>query len=96
MAVPVIVQRTFQLEFVCDGSPFGWVGAAINTTDAENKARRALYLGEAGFFNSTAVLVRCEEVKASDIPEDRGVRCHGDACCAGQLECPTPWACGVR
>lgn len=24
-----------------------------------------------------------------------GVRCHGDACCAGQLPCPTPKACGV-
>lgn len=69
MAVPVIVQRTFKLEFVCDGSPFGWTGAAINKTgaainktDAENKARRALYMGEAGFFNSSAVLTRCEVV----------------------------------
>lgn len=25
-----------------------------------------------------------------------GVRCHGDACGAGQLPCPTPEACGVR
>lgn len=24
-----------------------------------------------------------------------GVRCHGDACCGGQLPCPTPSACGV-
>jgi hypothetical protein len=24
-----------------------------------------------------------------------GVRCHGDACAAGQLACPTPAACGV-
>lgn len=30
-----------------------------------------------------------------DIPAERGVRCHGDACCAGQHECPTPLACGV-
>jgi hypothetical protein len=25
----------------------------------------------------------------------RGVRCHGDACAAGQLPCPTKAACGV-
>lgn len=24
-----------------------------------------------------------------------GVRCHGDACAAGQLPCPSPKACGV-
>ena len=25
-----------------------------------------------------------------------GVRCHGDACLAGQIECPTKKACGVQ
>lgn len=30
---------------------------------------------------------------ASAIPH--GVRCHNDACAGGQLQCPTPEACGV-
>lgn len=25
-----------------------------------------------------------------------GVRCHGDLCAAGQLPCPTPWACAIE
>ncbi|MGA8787252.1 MAG: hypothetical protein WB542_18150 [Polaromonas sp.] len=36
-----------------------------------------------------------EQGPARSIPTDIGIRCHGDACCAGQLECPTPRACGI-
>lgn len=51
----------------------------------------------AGVFSQAVQLAgqAIEQGPARDIPEGRGVRCHGDACCAGQLECPTPRACGI-
>lgn len=60
MAVPVVVPRIYHLEFTCDGQAFNWTGAAHSKAEAESKARRALYLDAAGFFNSRATLVRCE------------------------------------
>lgn len=60
MAVPVIVPRTYHLEFTCDGQVFHWTGAANSRNIAEIEARHALYIGAAGFFNSQATLTRCE------------------------------------
>jgi len=34
-----------------------------------------------------------ESIERKEQP--KGVKCHGDACCAGQKPCPTPNACGV-
>jgi hypothetical protein len=32
---------------------------------------------------------------ANERSQQNGVRCHGDACCSGQIACPTPDACRV-
>jgi len=36
------------------------------------------------------------DIKPVEIARFEGVRCHGDACAAGQKPCPTPRACGVE
>jgi hypothetical protein len=40
----------------------------------------------------TGIQIANEVIEAK---EGAGLRCHGDACCGGQLPCPTPGACGV-
>lgn len=53
-------------------------------------------------FPAFPMTIRPEDARAVHIAlgmvlvEVGGVRCHGDACAAGQLACPTPGACGVR
>jgi hypothetical protein len=37
-----------------------------------------------------------EHARIVEAEEGGSVRCHGDACAAGQLKCPTPGACGVK
>lgn len=63
MAVPVVVPRTYHLEFTCDGQAFNWTGTAHSRQIAESEARRALYMDAAGFFNPRATLVRCEAAR---------------------------------
>lgn len=36
------------------------------------------------------------DIKPIETARVDGVRCHGDACAAGQKPCPTPRACGVK
>lgn len=40
-------------------------------------------------------LLQQDLITPVDPQAQAGVRCHGDACAAGQLPCPTPLACGV-
>lgn len=36
------------------------------------------------------------DIKPVELARFEGVRCHGDACAAGQKTCPTPQACGIE
>lgn len=46
------------------------------------------------FCESCSALV-LEQLSVDPLAQ-AGVRCHGDACAAGQLPCPTPLACGLE
>lgn len=41
-------------------------------------------------------LMHCARESRPPIVAPGGVRCHGDLCKAGQIECPTPDACGMK
>lgn len=42
-----------------------------------------------------ALIFAVEQALEAQQTKAGGVRCHGDACCGGQIACPTPDACGV-
>jgi hypothetical protein len=55
----------------------------------------AEYIAE--FKNETGAGLDADaDIKPIETARVDGVRCHGDACAAGQKPCPTPKACGVQ
>lgn len=78
-----------QGDALCDGLDYN---AEFFTEDADRMSD-AIALVMRAAIPSSSHAPRTVTVQAPGIPH--GVRCHNDACAGGQLQCPTPAACGV-
>ena len=64
----------------------------MTTIEEMKKAYAVLQSGEL-LCEVTAASILREAIERKE--QTKGVKCHGDACCAGQKPCPTPNACGL-